>query len=110
MLHGPVVELDAAAAVAGESLSVSQRNQLSQRTNAWAYFDTLVSSNVGLGESAPVLRAMARSHCASEGEVKALAARVAGSSASVPSAHAVLHTTAGRRRVKRAPQVQAQQR
>jgi hypothetical protein len=85
------VELDAAAAVAGESLSVSQRNQLSQRTNAWAYFDTLVSSNVGLGESAPVLRAMARSHCASEGEVKALAARVAGSSASVPSAHAVLH-------------------
>lgn len=77
--------------MAGESLTFSQRNGLSQRTNAWAYFNALVLSNVGLGDSAPVLSAMARRHCASEGDVKTLAARVAASSTNVPSAHAVLH-------------------
>lgn len=74
------IELDAAAAVAARSLSFGQQNQLSKWANAWRYFDVLVESNTGLGNSMMVLSAMARGHCVSQCDAEVLTSRVCASS------------------------------
>eukprot|EP01043_Picozoa_sp_COSAG02_P045075 COSAG02_NODE_4086_length_5806_cov_8.073243_7_plen_553_part_00 len=74
------IELDVAAAAAARYLSSGQQNQLSEQANAWRYFDALVASNTGLGNSMLVLSAMARGHCVSECDAEALTSRVCASS------------------------------
>eukprot|EP01043_Picozoa_sp_COSAG02_P003987 COSAG02_NODE_100_length_36897_cov_9.681749_47_plen_584_part_00 len=80
------IELDAAATVLARSLSLGQQNLLSERENAWRYFDTLVASNAELADNLMVLSVMARDHCVSQCDVEVLATRVSAVSTSTASA------------------------
>lgn len=75
-VHRGHMELEEAAAAASLSLSSRRQNLLSDRENAWRYFNALVRNEAGVADSMNVLGAMARKSCKTPAEVQVLAARV----------------------------------